>query len=134
MRIWIDRRALAARNLTVADVEAALKRNNLELPAGEVKSRERQLSVRLNSRIASIDDFREIVLDRVAGYPVRLGDVARIAPGVADDSTIVRNNGVEAVGMAWIAVCVVFFLVVLRYTLAATPDEVGSLRGGAAPA
>ncbi|MDT8343603.1 MAG: efflux RND transporter permease subunit [Thermohalobaculum sp.] len=100
VRIWIDRRALAARNLTVADVEAALKRNNLELPAGDVKSVERQLSVRLNSRIKSIEDFREIVIDRIAGYPVRLGDVARIAPGVADDSTIVRNNGVEAVGMA----------------------------------
>jgi multidrug efflux pump len=100
VRIWIDRRALAARNLTVADIEAALKRNNLELPAGEVQSRERQLSVRLNSRIATIEDFREIVLERIAGYPVRLADVARIAPGVADDSTIVRNNGAEAVGMA----------------------------------
>ncbi|MBK0399436.1 efflux RND transporter permease subunit [Limibaculum sp. M0105] len=100
VRIWIDRRALAARNLTVADVEAALLRNNLELPAGDVKSVARQLSVRLNSRIKSIDDFRDIVIDRVAGYPVRLADVARIAPGVADDSTIVRNNGVEAVGMA----------------------------------
>ncbi|HUS55337.1 MAG TPA: efflux RND transporter permease subunit [Thermohalobaculum sp.] len=100
VRIWIDRRALAARNLTVADVEAALLRNNIELPAGEVKSRERQLTVRLNSRIATIEDFRAIVLDRVAGYPVPLGDVARIAPGVADDSTIVRNNGVEAVGVA----------------------------------
>ncbi|MCL5778402.1 efflux RND transporter permease subunit [Limibaculum sp. FT325] len=100
VRIWLDRRALAARNLTVADVEGALRRNNLELPAGDVKSVARQLSVRLNSRIASIEEFREIVIDRVAGYPVRLGDVARIAPGVADDSTIVRNNGVEAVGMA----------------------------------
>jgi len=100
VRIWIDRRALAARNLTVADVESAILRNNLELPAGEVKSLERQLTVRLNSRISTIEDFRDIVVDRVAGYPVRLGDVARVAPGVADDSTIVRNNGIEAVGMA----------------------------------
>ena len=100
VRIWIDRRALAARNLAVADVEAALRRNNIELPAGEVKSYNRQLSVRLNSRMSSIEDFRDIVLDRVAGYPVRLGDVARIAPGVADDSTIVRTNGKDAVGVA----------------------------------
>ncbi len=100
VRIWLDRRALAARNLTVADVEAALLRNNLELPAGEVKSTERQLSVRLDSRISSIDDFRAIVVDRVAGYPVPLSDVARIEAGVADDSSIVRNNGVDAVGIA----------------------------------
>jgi len=101
VRIWIDRRALSARNLTVADVEQALRRNNIELPAGEVESFNRQLTVRLNSRLDSLEDFREVVLDRVAGYPVRLGDVARIAPGVADDSTIVRTNGTEAVGL-WV--------------------------------
>ncbi|GAW34959.1 multidrug resistance protein MexB [Roseovarius sp. A-2] len=101
VRIWLDRRALAARNLTVADVEAALRRNNIELPAGEVESFNRQLSVRLNSRLDSIEDFRAIVLDRVAGYPVRLGDVARVEPGVADDTTVVRTNGTDAVGL-WI--------------------------------
>ncbi|KNX42830.1 Multidrug resistance protein MexB [Roseovarius tolerans] len=101
VRIWLDRRALAARNLTVSDVEAALRRNNIELPAGEVESFNRQLSVRLNSRLDSIEDFRAIVLDRVAGYPVRLGDVARVEPGVADDTTVVRTNGTDAVGM-WI--------------------------------
>lgn len=100
VRIWLDRRALAARNLTVADVEAALRRNNVELPAGEVKSVQRQLSVRLNSRLASLDDFRDVVIDRVAGYPVRLGDVARVAAGVEDDSTIVRSNGADAIGVA----------------------------------
>ncbi|MEM8537409.1 MAG: efflux RND transporter permease subunit, partial [Pseudomonadota bacterium] len=100
VRIWLDRRALAARKLTVADVEDALLRNNVELPAGEVQSEDRQLTVRLNSRLSSLDDFREVVLDRVGGYPVRLGDVARVAPGVADDSTIVRNNGKDAVGFS----------------------------------
>ncbi|WP_297775799.1 efflux RND transporter permease subunit [uncultured Roseovarius sp.] len=99
VRIWLDRRALAARNLTVADVEAALRRNNLELPAGDVESTNRQLTVRLNSRLRSIEDFRDIVLDRMAGYPIRLRDVARVVPGVADDSTIVRTNGTDAVGV-----------------------------------
>ncbi|MCM2562286.1 efflux RND transporter permease subunit [Lutimaribacter sp. EGI FJ00015] len=100
VRIWLDRRALAARNLTVADVQTALVRNNVELPAGEVTSRVRQLTVRLNSRLQSIEDFRDVVLDRVAGYAVRLGDVARVEPGVADDSTIARSDGRDAVGIA----------------------------------
>ncbi|HAW46732.1 MAG TPA: multidrug transporter AcrB, partial [Roseovarius sp.] len=101
VRIWLDRRALAARNLTVADVEAALRRANIELPAGDVESDNRQLTVRLNSRLASIEDFRDVVIDRVAGYPVRLRDVARVEPGVAEDSTVVRTNGNDAVGM-WV--------------------------------
>lgn len=100
VRIWLDRRALAARRLTVEDVERALRRNNVELPAGEVASTNRQLTVRLNSRLQSIDDFRDVVLDRVEGYPVRLRDVARVEPGVADDSTIARSDGRDAVGVA----------------------------------
>ena len=100
VRIWLDRRALAARKLTVSDVESALLRNNVELPAGEVRSQDRQLSVRLNSRLQSVEDFRDVVLDRIAGYPVRLGDVARVEPGVADDSTIARSDGRDAIGIA----------------------------------
>ena len=100
VRIWLDRRALAARKLTVADVEASLIRNNVELPAGEVVSQDRQLTVRLNSRLKTIDDFRDVVLDRVADYPVRLSDVARVEPGVTNDTTIARTNGFDAVGMA----------------------------------
>ncbi len=100
IRIWLNRREMAARNLTVADVEAALRRNNVELPAGEIESRDRQIGVRLDSRIASVDQFRNIVIDRIAGYPVKLGDVARIEAGVADDTTIARSNGRDAVGLA----------------------------------
>ncbi len=100
VRIWLDRRSMAARQLTVTDIEQALRRNNVELPSGVVKSESRQLSVRLNSRLKTLDDFRDVVIDRVAGYPVRLGDVARVEAGVANESTIVRTNGSDAVGIA----------------------------------
>jgi len=38
MRVWIDREALAARQLTVADIENALRRENVQLPAGRLES------------------------------------------------------------------------------------------------
>ncbi len=99
IRIWIDRRALAAHNLTVGDIEAAIKRNNVELPAGEITSSQRMLDIRLDSRLASVEEFRDIVLDNVAGHPVRLADVAQVERGVADDEIIVRANGSPAVGL-----------------------------------
>ncbi len=99
VRIWLDRRAMAARNLTVADVEAAIRRNNVERPAGDLTSVDRQFTVRLDSRLSTIDSFRNIVVDRVAGYPVRLGEIARLEQGVEDDETLVRSNGAEAVGL-----------------------------------
>ncbi|HOV05326.1 MAG TPA: efflux RND transporter permease subunit, partial [Kaistiaceae bacterium] len=100
VRIWIDRAALAARNLTVADVEDALRRNNVELPAGDIESTDRQMTVRLDSRVSTIDQFSRLVIDRVAGYPIRLGDVATVEAGVEDDSTVVRSNGRQAIGLA----------------------------------
>src|SRR5918993_2092448 len=40
MRVWIDRQALTARNLTVADIETALTRENVELPAGRIEGKD----------------------------------------------------------------------------------------------
>ena len=100
VRIWLDRRAMAARNLTVDDVEAALERNNVELPAGEIESRTRLFTVRLNSRLTSVEQFRDIVLKKTDSYPIRLDAIARVESGVEDDSTIVRSNGITAIGIA----------------------------------
>ena len=99
IRIWLDRRAMAARNLTVDDVESALERNNVELPAGELKSTQRQFTVRADTRLSTPKEFENIVLERVDGYPVRLGDIAKVVRGVEDDQTKVRSDGHEAVGV-----------------------------------
>ncbi len=99
VRIWLDRQAMAARDLTVDDVEAALNRNNVELPAGELRSESRQFQLRTISRLSSLDDFRNIVISRLGDYPVRLADVARVERGAEDDQTIVRSNGESAVGL-----------------------------------
>ena len=99
VRIWLDRRALAARNLTVADIESALRRNNIELPAGEIESRSRRMTVRLNSRLTTVEEFRNIVIDRIANYPVRLSDVAKVERDVENKEVSVRANGDNAVGL-----------------------------------
>ncbi|MFN0264358.1 efflux RND transporter permease subunit [Tepidamorphus sp. 3E244] len=100
IRIWLNRRAMAARNITVSDIEAALRRANVELPAGELESSTRLFTIRLDSRLRQIEQFRQIVLKRVSGFPVRLEAVADVRAGVQDDSTIVRSNGEVAVGIA----------------------------------
>ncbi|MFM1816234.1 MAG: Multidrug resistance protein MexB, partial [Pseudomonadota bacterium] len=99
IRIWLDRAAMAARNLTVADVEAALRRNNMELPAGELKSESRQLTVRVDSRLQTVRAFQRIIVTRIGGYPVRLSEIARVERGPRDTNTIVRANGADAVGL-----------------------------------
>lgn len=100
MRIWIDRQKLAARNLTVADVEAALRAENVELPAGDVESVDRQFTVRLQRSYRTPDDFKNLVISRGdEGYLVRLSDVARVEKGAIEDRTLYRGNGKSMVGL-----------------------------------
>lgn len=99
VRIWLDRQAMAARNLTVGDVELALRQNNVELPAGELESESRQFQIRTISRLDDIESFKSLVISRVDGFPIRLADVARVELGAEDDQTIVRSNGQSAIGL-----------------------------------
>lgn len=100
MRIWLDRSALAARGFTVNDVEDALRADNVELPAGSIESETRQLTVRVDRTFGTPEDFRKLVLGRGGdGYLVRLGDVARVEKGAAEDRIVFRGNGVPMVGI-----------------------------------
>ncbi len=100
MRVWLDRQALAARGMTVADVEAALRRENAELPAGRLESAQREFALRTDVGLASEQDFRALVIGRGSdGHLVRLGDVADVRLGPEDERTFVRTDGKTAVGL-----------------------------------
>ncbi len=100
MRIWLDRKALAARGLSVSDVEDALRAENLELPAGSLDSVDRQFTVRVARAFRTAEDFAQLVLAQGDdGYLVRLSDVARVEKGAEEDRTFFRGNGVPMVGI-----------------------------------
>ena len=101
MRIWLDREALAARGLTVADVESALRSENVELPAGRLESTEREFTLRTNTGFATPGDFRTLVIGRGAdGQLVRLAEVAEVRLGAENERSIARANTVPAVSLA----------------------------------
>ena len=100
MRIWLDRQALAARDLTASDVENALRSENVELPAGSLQSDERIFKARVERNFENPEDFAKLVLGRGDdGYLIRLGDVARVEKGVEEDRIMFRGNGVSMVGV-----------------------------------
>jgi len=100
MRIWLDRRAMAARNLTVQDVEQALAAQNLERPAGKIESAEREFTLRTARAFTTPEQFAQLVVSRGAnGYPVTLGDISRVEVAPADLQTLFRANGKPAVGL-----------------------------------
>lgn len=119
MRVWLDRVALAARGLTVTDVESALRRQNVELPAGRVDSNDREFTVRVDRVFQTADDFRSLVISRGnEGQLVTLGEVSRIELGAASNRAIYRGNGVDAVGIGIVRQSTANSLDVLRQSLA----------------
>lgn len=103
MRIWLDRTALAARRLTVQDVENALYTENIELPAGRLESEEREFSIRVERGYETPEDFRGLVVSRGAdGHLIRLGDVARveIAPETLRDSFTADGKSAVGIGIS----------------------------------
>ena len=100
MRIWLDRNKLAARDLTVADVENALRSENVELPAGSIDSKERQFTVRIKRQFRTADDFTRLVIAKGSdGHLTRLGDVARVERTAEEDRLFFRGNRVPMVGI-----------------------------------
>jgi multidrug efflux pump len=94
MRVWIDRLALAARGLTVADIESALNRENLELPAGRIESKDLDFQVRIARNYETADQFRNLVISQGEdGHLVRLAEVAKVEVASREQNRMFRTNG-----------------------------------------
>jgi multidrug efflux pump len=99
MRIWIDRSALAARGLTAQDLETAIRRQNVELPGGRIESAQREFTVKTDSRLATPQDFEQVIVSNKNGYLVRLREVARVEVGAEDTRFEFYESGKIAIGL-----------------------------------
>ena len=100
MRVWIDRQSLAARSHTVNDIESALRRENIELPAGRIESIQREFSLRTDVGLDNENDFRNLVIGKgPEGHLVRLGEVAQVRLEAENDRSLFRTNGRAGVGI-----------------------------------
>ena len=97
MRIWLDPDRLAAYKLTTQDVEDALRRSNVEVPAGRIESKQREFNVTATTDLQKPSEFNAVVIKSVNGMPVRIGDVARVEQGPLSERTSTRLNGKEAI-------------------------------------
>ena len=101
MRIWLNPDAMAARGVTVDDVETALNSQNVELPAGSLESATKDFTIRVSRDYSKPEDFAKLPLRaaNASGFVIRLGDVARIEEGADERRRIFRGNGVNQVGI-----------------------------------
>jgi multidrug efflux pump len=93
MRINLDRTRLAGYKLTVQDVEDAIRRQNAEIPAGRIESQTREFTVVAETDVRTAEQFNNIIVANVGGYPVRIRDVGNAEVGPVEERVISRFNG-----------------------------------------
>ncbi|MBU1151171.1 MAG: efflux RND transporter permease subunit, partial [Proteobacteria bacterium] len=99
VRVWLDAGKLRAYGLTANDVMGALQRQNVELPGGRIESLSKEYTVKVKGEFLNVPDFNDLVIAYDKGAPVRLRDIGKAEDGMEERRSIVRFNGIPAVGM-----------------------------------
>ncbi|MEJ8572858.1 efflux RND transporter permease subunit [Microbaculum marinum] len=131
MRIWLDSARMAAYGVTVQDIEAALRNQNIEIPAGLIESRDREFTVQSATDLRTPQEFNDLVVRQTdAGYLVRLSDVGRAEIGPLNEDRTVRFNGNTAVTIGVVKQATANPLDISTAVNAALPRVIESLPDG----
>ena len=100
LRVWLDPLALAARDLTTQEVEQALRKENIEFPAGRIESKDIDLTIKLDKAYQNLENYKKLPLKRAKdGSIITLEDVARVEVGAESTRTLFKGNGKQVVGI-----------------------------------
>src|ERR671939_920842 len=97
IQVWVDPDKLRAFNVTVAEVAAAVRAQNMEVPGGRVDEGVRELTVRTLGRIVDPASFNELVVATRGDYSVKVKDIGYVEDGAEEQRTEARLNGQPAV-------------------------------------
>ncbi len=97
IQVWVDPDKLRAFNVTVAEVAAAVRAQNLEVPGGRVEEGARELTVRTMGRIQNPAEFNNLVVATRGNYSVKVSDIGYVEDGAEEPRTEARLNGQPAV-------------------------------------
>jgi multidrug efflux pump len=100
MRLWVDATRLAAYNITVADLERALRQQNVDLPSGRIESIAREFPVRLRGRMDNPHEYENLILASRDGYQVKFRDIGRVELGPTDTRSLTFFRGRHSVSVS----------------------------------
>lgn len=99
MRVWLDPRRMNAEGVSVAEIENAVRAQNVDLPSGRIEGRSREFTVFTESDLNSAREFSNIIIANRDGRLVRLRDVGRVHVGVVDDRQVFRIDKKDSVAL-----------------------------------
>ena len=104
VRIWIDPIKLAANDLTIQELENALRSENVSLPAGTLEATNVDLTLNLDKSYTTIDQLKSLPLKKNKDNIVKLSDVAVVEFGPVSEKTLFKaqrkdNLNLKTVGI-----------------------------------
>ncbi|MBL0057235.1 MAG: efflux RND transporter permease subunit [Chitinophagaceae bacterium] len=100
MRIWFSPEKLSAYNLTPADVQSALLKENVELPSGKIAGNATELSIRTFGRLNTEDEFNDLIVKNVNGSDIRLRDIGEAVLGPENEESVLKESGIPMIAIA----------------------------------
>ena len=100
MRIWFDPQKLSSYNLTASDVQQALVKQSVELPAGKISGNTTELTVRTFGRLNTEEEFNNVIIRNVNGSDVKLKDVAEAVLGPENEESVLKESGIPMIALA----------------------------------
>lgn len=98
-RVNVDKDKLKAYSLSLSAVNQAISGANVDFPTGKIKDRSEQITVRLSGKFRAVKDLEDLILYSNNGSSVKLGEVAEVIDGSADQLTVSRLNGQNGIGL-----------------------------------
>ena len=102
MRIWLNPDKLVAFSITPGDVQAALSKENIELPSGKIAGNSTELTIRTFGRLNTEEQFNELIVKNVNGTDIKLKDVAEVVLGPENEESVLKSSGVPMLAIVTI--------------------------------
>ncbi|HEY1021936.1 MAG TPA: efflux RND transporter permease subunit, partial [Flavisolibacter sp.] len=100
MRIWFSPEKLAAYSLTPNDVQAALLRENVELPSGKISGNTTELTVRTFGRLNTEEEFNNVIIKNENGADIKVKDIGEAVLGPENEETVLKESGIPMIALA----------------------------------
>ena len=102
MRLWLNPAKMAAYNITAQDVNAALNRENVELPGGKLIGQSTEVIVKVYGRLVTEEDFNNLIIRQTNDQMIRFSDIGEAMLGPENEETSVKLNGTDGISLALI--------------------------------
>jgi hydrophobe/amphiphile efflux-1 (HAE1) family protein len=102
MRLWLDPQKMAAYQLTASDIDAALAKENVEMPGGKIRGYGTELTIKTHGRLETEDDFNNLILKQTDNQVIRLRDIGEASLGPQNEESAATINGTTGVMLALI--------------------------------